>query len=98
LIQFQKAIFKEKQMELYPNLLQVSNEPSLANLIANERDSGLNSDGLQSYSLAKNNIMTIADEDVRYDIYIIVSNRFILALTTVASCTVYIIIRISDVE
>jgi hypothetical protein len=58
-----KAMFREKQLELYPNLLQVSNEPSLANLIANERDSGLNSDGLQSYSLAKNNLMTIADEE-----------------------------------
>jgi hypothetical protein len=48
-------MFREKQMELYPNLLQVSNEPSLANLIANERDSNLQSDALQSYSLAKNN-------------------------------------------
>jgi hypothetical protein len=35
---------------------------------------------------------------VRYGRYIIVSNRFILVLTTVSSCTVYIIIRISDVE
>jgi hypothetical protein len=56
-----KAMFREKQMELYPNLLQVSNEPSLSNLIANERDSGLQSDILQSYSLAKNNLLTIAD-------------------------------------
>ncbi len=58
-----KAMFRERQMELYPNLLQVSQEPSLANLIANERDAGLNSDELQSYSLAKNNLMTIADEE-----------------------------------
>jgi hypothetical protein len=58
-----KAMFKERQMELYPNLLQVSQGPSLANLIANERDAGLNSDELQSYSLAKNNLMTIADEE-----------------------------------
>jgi hypothetical protein len=58
-----RAMFKEKQNKLCPNLLQVSQEPSLANLIANERDSGLNSDSLQSYSLAKNNLMTIADED-----------------------------------
>jgi hypothetical protein len=56
-----KAMFRDKQMELYPNLLQVSNEPSLANLIANERDTALNTDGLQSYSLAKNNLLTIAD-------------------------------------
>jgi hypothetical protein len=56
-----KAIFRDKQMELYPNLLQVSNEPSLANLIANERDTALNTDGLQSYSIAKNNLLTIAD-------------------------------------
>jgi hypothetical protein len=54
-------MFRDKQMELYPNLLQVSNEPSLANLIANERDTALNTDGLQSYSLAKNNLLTIAD-------------------------------------
>jgi hypothetical protein len=58
-----KAIFREKQMELYPNLLQVSNEPSLANLIANEKDSNLQTDSLQSYSLAKNNLLTIADEN-----------------------------------
>jgi hypothetical protein len=48
---------------LYPNLLQVSNEPSLANLIANEKDSNLQTDSLQSYSLAKNNLLTIADEN-----------------------------------
>jgi hypothetical protein len=58
-----KAIFRDKQMELYPNLLQVSNEPSLANLIANEKDSNLNTDILQSYSLAKNNLLTIADSN-----------------------------------
>jgi hypothetical protein len=56
-----KAMFREKQQELYPNLLQVSNEPSLANLIANEKDSNLQTDILQSYSLAKNNLLTIAD-------------------------------------
>jgi hypothetical protein len=56
-----KAMFRDKQMELYPNLLQVSNEPSLANLIANERDTALNTDTLQSYSIAKNNLLTIAD-------------------------------------
>jgi hypothetical protein len=56
-----KAIFREKQQELYPNLLQVSNEPSLAILIANEKDSNLQTDSLQSYSLAKNNLLTIAD-------------------------------------
>jgi hypothetical protein len=54
-------MFRDKQMELYPNLLQVSNQPSLANLIANERDAALNTDSLQSYSLAKNNLLTIAD-------------------------------------
>jgi hypothetical protein len=56
-----KAIFREKQQELYPNLLQVSNEPSLANLIANKKDSNLQTDTLQSYSLAKNILLTIAD-------------------------------------
>jgi hypothetical protein len=57
-----KAIFREKQQELYPNLLQVSNEPSLGMLIANERDSTINSDTLQSYSLARNQLLTIADQ------------------------------------
>jgi hypothetical protein len=56
-----KALFREKQQELYPNLLQVSNELSLANLIANEKDSNLQTDSLQSYILAKNNLLTIAD-------------------------------------
>jgi hypothetical protein len=41
---------------------------------------------------------SLADDFVRYGRYIIVSNRFILVLTTVSSCTVYIIIRISEVE
>jgi hypothetical protein len=58
-----RAMFREKQNELYPNLLQVSNEPSLANLIANDRDSNLQTDSLQSYSLAKNNLLRIADSD-----------------------------------
>jgi hypothetical protein len=58
-----KAMFRERQMELYPNLLQVSQEPSLANLIANERDSNLQTDILQDYSLGKVNLMTIADEE-----------------------------------
>jgi hypothetical protein len=58
-----KAMFREKQQELYPNLLQVSSNESLANLIANERDSGLQTDKLQSYSLAKNNLLTISDDD-----------------------------------
>jgi hypothetical protein len=58
-----KAMFRDKQMELYPNLLQVSSNESLANLIANERDSGLQTDTLQSYSLAKNNLLTIADDN-----------------------------------
>jgi hypothetical protein len=56
-----KAMFREKQQELYPNLLQVSNEPSLANLIANDKDSNLQTDTLQSFSLAKRNLLTIAD-------------------------------------
>jgi hypothetical protein len=58
-----KAMFRGKQQELYPNLLQVSSNESLANLIANERDSGLQTDKLQSYSLAKNNLLSIADDD-----------------------------------
>jgi hypothetical protein len=58
-----KAMFREKQQELYPNLLQVSSNESLANLIANERDSGLQTDTLQSYSLAKKNLLTISDDD-----------------------------------
>jgi hypothetical protein len=58
-----KATFREKQQELYPNLLQVSNEPSLANLIANEKDSNFNTDNLRSYSLAKNNLPTITDQN-----------------------------------
>jgi hypothetical protein len=57
-----KAMFREKQQELYPNWLQVSNEPSLANLIANDKDSNLNTDSLQSFSLAKRNLLTISDE------------------------------------
>jgi hypothetical protein len=56
-------MFREKQMEHYPNILQVSSNESLANLIANEQDFGLQTNTLQSYSLAKNNLLTIADDD-----------------------------------
>ena len=56
-----KAMFRERQAETYLNTLTISNEPSLANLIANSKDSALQTDELQSYSLAKNNLLTIAD-------------------------------------
>jgi hypothetical protein len=50
------AIFREEQSLRYPNTLLVSNEPTLAMLIANDRDSDVNSDSLQSYSLARNQL------------------------------------------
>jgi hypothetical protein len=56
-----KAMFREQQALKYPNTISVSNEPSLGMLIANERDSSINSDSLQSYSLARNQLLTIAD-------------------------------------
>lgn len=58
-----KALFREKQAETYLNTLMVSNEPTVANLIANARDSVLQNDELQSYSLARNNLLSIADQD-----------------------------------
>jgi hypothetical protein len=57
-----KAMFREEQALKYPNTINVSmNEPTLGMLIANERDSSINSDSLQSYSLARNQLLTIAD-------------------------------------
>lgn len=58
-----KAMFREKQAEKYLNTLVVSNEPTLANLIADSRESALQNDSLQSFSLAKNNLLSVADED-----------------------------------
>jgi hypothetical protein len=59
-----KALFREEQALRYPNTINVSmNEPTLGMLIASERDSALNSDSLQSYSLARNQLLTIADAD-----------------------------------
>ena len=58
-----KAMFRERQAETYLNTLTISNEPSLANLIANSKDSALQTDELQSYSLAKNNLLTISDDE-----------------------------------
>ena len=45
------------------NTLVVSNEPTLANLIANAKESALQTDSPQSYSSAKNNLLSVADED-----------------------------------
>jgi hypothetical protein len=54
------AIFGEEQLLRYPNTLLVSNEPTLSMLIASDRDSDINSDVLQSYSLARNQLLTIS--------------------------------------
>jgi hypothetical protein len=59
-----KAMFREQQALKYPNTISVSNEPSLGMLIANERDSSINLDSLQSYSLARNQLLTIADGEI----------------------------------
>jgi hypothetical protein len=56
-----KAMFREQQALKYPNTISVSNEPSLGMLIENERDSSINLDSLQSYYLARNQLLTIAD-------------------------------------
>jgi hypothetical protein len=56
-----KALFREEQALRYPNTINISNEPSLGMLIASERDSALNNDSLQSYSIARNQLLTIAD-------------------------------------
>jgi hypothetical protein len=58
-----QAMFREEQLLRYPNTLSVSNEPTLAMLIANERDSDINSDTLQSYSLARNQLLTISSPE-----------------------------------
>jgi hypothetical protein len=58
-----QALFREEQSLKYPNTINVSNEPSLGMLIANQRDSAINSDVLQSYSLGRNQLLTIADAD-----------------------------------
>jgi hypothetical protein len=58
-----KAMFREKQQDLYSNLLQVSNEPSLGMLIADNKNSVISSDSLQSFSLARNKLLTIADPE-----------------------------------
>jgi hypothetical protein len=46
-----KAIFREEQALRYPNTVNISNEPTLGMLIANNKESAINSDSLQSYSL-----------------------------------------------
>jgi hypothetical protein len=58
-----RALWKEHQDEMYLNTLQVSNEPSLTNLIANEKESENQSDVLQSESLTKSNLPTITDDN-----------------------------------
>ena len=58
-----KAMFREKQAEKYLNTITVSNEPTLGSLIANAKESALQTDSLQSFSLAKNNLLSVADDD-----------------------------------
>jgi hypothetical protein len=58
-----KAIFREQQALRYPNTISISNEPSLGMLIANNKETSINSDSLQSYSLARNQLLTIADNE-----------------------------------
>ena len=58
-----KAMFREKQADTYLNTLMVSNEPTVSMLIANERDSVNQNDELQSYSLARNNLLSILDQE-----------------------------------
>jgi phage FluMu protein gp41 len=58
-----KAIFREQQALRYPNTISISNEPTLGMLIANNKESAINSDSLQSYSLARNQLLTIADSE-----------------------------------
>jgi hypothetical protein len=64
-----KAIWRDHQNETYLNTLSVSNEISLANLIANERESENQGDALQSENLAMQNLLTIAEENA--SIYIL---------------------------
>jgi hypothetical protein len=59
-----EAMFREEQSLRYPNTLLVSNEPTVAMLIADDRDSDINSDTLQSYSLARNQLLTISTPEI----------------------------------
>jgi hypothetical protein len=57
------ALFREQQLLRYPKTFLVLNEPTVAMLIANERDSDINSDTLQSYSFARNQLLTISSPE-----------------------------------
>jgi hypothetical protein len=57
-----KALWRQHQSDTYLNTLSVSNEMSLANLIANEKESENQGDILQSENLAMQNLLTIADQ------------------------------------
>ena len=57
------AQWREHQLTLYPDLLMVSNHPSLANLLANNLETTNQSDSLQLENLGMSNLITITDQE-----------------------------------
>jgi hypothetical protein len=56
------ALWLEHQYLLYPDIMHISNTPSLQNLLANEMESNNQDDTLQTENLARQNLSSITDE------------------------------------
>jgi hypothetical protein len=56
-----RALWNEHQSRLYPDLLNISNEPTVANLLQNSMESLNSEDSLQIQVLAQANLLTITD-------------------------------------
>jgi hypothetical protein len=56
------ALWLEHQYLLYPDIMHISNTPTLQNLLANEMESNNQDDTLQTENLARQNLSSITDE------------------------------------
>ena len=57
------ALWAEHQRNLYPEVMEVRNTPTLQNLLANELESANQQDSLQLEALSRTNLRTITDEN-----------------------------------
>jgi sulfur relay (sulfurtransferase) DsrC/TusE family protein len=58
-----EALWAEHQKTLYPDIMHVSNAPTLQNLLANSQESLNQEDSLQISYLARTNLLSITDND-----------------------------------
>jgi sulfur relay (sulfurtransferase) DsrC/TusE family protein len=66
-----ESMWAEHQKTLYPDIMHVSNAPTLQNLLANSQESLNQEDSLQISYLARTNLLSITDNDEEITNYIL---------------------------